>query len=69
MDNNKLLKLILWMLISFSLFTLAFEMISAPNTMENVIGSLIVIALAFLSLKTNCFTSIYIKKKKDNEKK
>lgn len=69
MDTNKLLKLILWVLISFSLLTLAFEMISAPNTIETVMGSLIVLVLIFLSLIANCFTSINIKKKKDNEKK
>ena len=55
-------KLAVWFIIFIILITLGLEMISAPNTIENVIGFFMVVAALYLSVRTKCLTAIKIKK-------
>ena len=59
-------KVAVWFIIFIILITLGLEMISAPNTIENVIGFFMVVAILYLSIKTKCLTIIKLKRK--NEK-
>lgn len=43
--------------------TLGLEMISAPNTIENVIGFFMVVATLYLSVRTKCLTAIKLERK------
>ena len=56
-------KVAVWFVIFIILLTLGFEMISAPNTIENVIGFFMVAAILYLSIKTKCLTAIKLERK------
>lgn len=56
-------KVAVWFVIFIILLTLGLEMISAPNTIENVIGFFMVVAILYLSIKTKCLTAIKLKRK------
>ena len=45
-------KVAVWFVIFIVLLTLGLEMISAPNTIENVIGFFMVVATLYLSVRT-----------------
>lgn len=55
-------KFVAWFVIFIILITLGLEMISAPNTIENVIGFFMVVATLYLSVRTKCLTTIKFKK-------
>lgn len=55
-------KVAAWFVIFIVLLTLGLEMISAPNTIENVIGFFMVVATLYLSVGTKCLTTIKFKK-------
>ena len=55
-------KVAVWFVIFIILLTLGLEMISAPNTIENVIGFFMVVAALYLSIRTKCLTTIKFKK-------
>lgn len=56
-------KVAVWFVIFIVLLTLGLEMISAPNTIENVIGFFMVVAILYLSIKTKCLITIKLKRK------
>lgn len=56
-------KFVAWFVIFIILITLGLEMISAPDTIENVIGFFMVVAISYLSVKTKCLTAIKLKRK------
>ena len=56
-------KVAVWFVIFIVLLTLGLEMISAPNTIENVIGFFMVVAISYLSVRTKCLTSIKLERK------
>ena len=56
-------KFAVWCVIFTILITLGFEMISAPNTIENVIGFFMVVTVLYLSIRTKCLTIIKFNKK------
>lgn len=56
-------KVAVWYVIFIILITLGFEMISAPNTIENVIGFFMVVATLYLSIRTKCLTAIKLQRK------
>lgn len=56
-------KVAVWFVIFIVLLTLGLEMISAPNTTENVIGFFMVVAILYLSIRTKCLTIIKFNKK------
>lgn len=41
------------------------DMISEPNTIENILGLIIGYVVVFVSIKTKCFTNIKFKKKNE----
>ena len=55
-------KFAVWFVIFIILITLGLEMISAPNTIENVIGFFMVVATLYLSAKTKCLTTLKFRK-------
>lgn len=55
-------KFIAWFVIFIILITLGLEMISAPNTIENVIGFFMVVITLYLSIRTKCLTAIKFRK-------
>ena len=57
-------KVAVWFVIFIVLLTLGLEMISAPNTIENVIGFFMVVTVLYLSVRTKCLTIIKRKHEK-----
>ena len=55
-------KVAVWFVIFIVLLTLGLEMISAPNTIENVIGFFMVVATLYLSVRTKCLTTLKFRK-------
>lgn len=58
-----IVKVAVWFVIFIILITLGLEMISAPNTIENVIGFFMVVTVLYLSIRTECLTIIKFNKK------
>ena len=61
----KYFKLFVWFMLTIYLITLGLDMVSVPNTIENIIGCIIVFLTVYVSIKTQCFTNIKIKKKNE----
>lgn len=55
-------KFAVWFIICIALMTLGLEMISASNTIENVIGFFMVVITLYLSIRTKCLTAIKFRK-------
>ena len=47
------------------LIGMSLDMISEPNTIENILGLIIGYIVIFVSIKTKCFTNIKFKKKNE----
>lgn len=62
MKAEVIAKVAVWFVIFIVLLTLGLEMISAPNTIENVIGFFMVVATLYLSVRTKCLTTIKFRK-------
>ena len=58
-----IVKVAIWYVIFIILINLGLEMISAPNTIENVIGFFMIVAILYLSIKTKCLTTIKLERK------
>ena len=58
-----IVKVAVWFVIFIILINLGLEMISAPNTIENVIGFFMIVATLYLSIKTKCLTTIKLERK------
>lgn len=58
-----IVKVAVWFVIFIILITLGLEMISAPNTIKNVIGFFIIVAALYLSIRTKCLTAIKLERK------
>ena len=56
-------KVAIWYVIFIILINLGLKMISAPNTIENMIGFLMVVIVLYLSIKTKCLTTIKLERK------
>ena len=63
MKAEAVAKFAVWFVIFIILITLGLEMISAPNTIENVIGFFMVVATLYLSVRTKCLTAIKLERK------
>lgn len=57
------IKIAIWFILFMALLTLGFNMVSEPNTIENVIGFFIIVAIVLISIETKCLTLINFKKK------
>lgn len=62
MKTEIVAKFAVWFIICIALMTLGLEMISAPNTIENVIGFFMVVITLYLSIRTKCLTAIKFRK-------
>lgn len=63
MRTGTIVKVVLWFILFIALLSVGLEMVSNPNTMENVIGFFIVAAIIIISIKTKCLTTIKFKRK------
>lgn len=61
--GEAVVKVAVWFVIFIILITLGLEMISAPNTIENVIGFFMIVTVLYLSIKTKCLTVIKLERK------
>ena len=61
--GEAIVKVAVWFVIFIILITLGLEMISVPNTIENVIGFFMIVATLYLSIKTKCLTTIKLERK------
>lgn len=61
--GEAVVKVAVWFVIFIILITLGLEMISAPNTIENVIGFFMIVTVLYLSIKTKCLTAIKLERK------
>lgn len=61
----KAIKVAMWFIMLMAVLTMGFRMISAPDTMVNIIGVLFLISFIALSVSTKCLTTITFKR---NEK-
>ena len=61
--GEAVVKVAVWYVIFIILITLGLEMISVPNTIENVIGFFMIVATLYLSIRTKCLTAIKLEKK------
>ena len=61
--DKVIVKVAIWYVIFIILINLGLEMISAPNTIENVIGFFMIVATLYLSIKTKCLTTIKLERK------
>lgn len=68
MDINKIIKIIIWIILIIIFSNIGFTMISAPNTIENIIGIIIILAIVIITVKTNFLTTLTNKKSKNHEK-
>lgn len=55
-------KVAVWFVIFIILITLGLGMISTPNSVENVLGFLLIVVTFYLSIKTKCLTTIKFKR-------
>lgn len=62
---NKVVKIAVWLVLIIWGINQSFNMISQANTVENVVGFFLLVAIVLVSYKTRCFTSIKMKKKND----
>ena len=58
-----IVKVAVWYVIFIILINLGLKMISAPNTIENVIGFFMIVATLYLSIRTKCLTTIKLERK------
>ena len=63
MKTSTVAKVALWFILFLALLGAGFEMVSKPSTIENVIGSFVVVAIIVISIKTKCLTSIKLQRK------
>ena len=60
---KKGLILVVWFIVFMALLTGCLNLISAPNTIENILGVVILAGTVALSIKTKCLTNLIIEKK------
>ena len=58
-----IVKVAIWFVIFIILINSGLEMISAPNTIENMIGFFMIVTVLYLSIKTKCLTAIKLERK------
>ena len=61
--DKVIVKVAIWYVIFIILINLGLKMISAPNTIENMIGFFMIVATLYLSIRTKCLTVIKLERK------
>ncbi len=67
MRTGTIIKLIVWAILFVAILNIGLVMMSTSNTVENIIGFLIIIFLLIISIKTKCLTIIKLKSKRDEK--
>jgi hypothetical protein len=49
--------------------TWGFDLLSLPSTIANICGACLIFAIAYISIKTQCFTTINLNKNNKNNEK
>ena len=62
MKTLTIIKVVVWFILFLALLGVGFEMVSKPNTIENIIGFFIIVTIIIISIKTKCLTTIKFKK-------
>lgn len=62
MKAAKIIKIVIWFLLYLASFNISLSMISAPNTIENVLGVFIFVIAIIITFETECFTKIKFKR-------
>lgn len=66
MKIKTFVQLLVWLIVALGTVEVSFAMMSASDTLANVIGIILLIAGIFVSVKTNCLTKFNrIKNEKD----
>lgn len=65
---SNLIKIPIWFICFVLVLDFALDMVNESSTVANVIGILIAVLAVYVSVKTECFTNINLKKNKTNEK-
>lgn len=65
---SNLIKIPVWFICFVLVLNFALDMVNESSTVANVIGILIAVLAVYVSVKTECFTNINLKKNKTNEK-
>lgn len=60
---NKVIKIAVWLVLIIWGINQSFNMISQANTVENVVGFFLLVAIVLVSHKTRCFTTIKFTRK------
>ena len=60
--GRRILIVVLWFVLFMLMLNVSLSMISTSNSIENVIGFLILVATTFISIKTRCLTTIKFRK-------
>lgn len=55
---NKVIKIAVWLVLIIWGINQSFNMISQADTVENVVGFFLLVAIVLVSYKTRCFTTI-----------
>ena len=63
MKTSTVIKLVVWVILFTILLNVGFSMITMPNTIGNVIGFLLIVAIVVISIKTKCLISIKLQRK------
>ena len=63
MKTSTISKLVVWVILFITLLNVGFSMITMPNTIGNVIGFLIIVAIVVISIKTKYLISIKLQRK------
>lgn len=60
---KKSLILVVWLVVFMALLAGSLSLVSAPNTIENLLGVVVLTGTVALSIKTKCLTEIKLKRK------
>jgi len=60
---KKGLILVVWFVVFMALLTGSLSLISAPNTIENLLGVVVLAGTVAFSIKTKCLTTIKLERK------
>lgn len=63
MKTSTFIKILIWFIINLFVIDWSFELVSTNNTFLNIIGFVLFATHIFISVKTNCYTTIKITKK------
>lgn len=66
---ERVIIIVTWFIVFMGVSTFLLDMVSTPNTIENLLGVAIFIVVLYLSFKTKCLTGIKFKKNDRRESK